>query len=307
MKVYESISDLIGNTPLLKLNRLKEDKELGGNIIGKIESFNPMGSVKDRVGNALIEDAIKKGLVNKDTTIIEPTSGNTGIGLAFTCASKGLKLILTMPDSMSIERRKIVKALGAEVVLTPGMYGMKGSIKRAEELSQEIENSFVPHQFENKANPEIHYETTGPEIYNDLDGQVDFFVSAVGTGGTITGTAKYLKEKNPDVKIIAVEPATSAVLSGEKPGPHRIQGIGAGFIPEVVDLSLIDEIIKVGNNEAYDMTRYIAKKEGVFVGSSSGAALCAAVEIAKRKENKDKNIVVILPDTGERYLSTNLF
>ena len=240
MKVYESISDLIGNTPLLKLNRLKEDKALGGNIIAKIESFNPMGSVKDRVGNALIEDAIKKGLVNKDTTIIEPTSGNTGIGLAFTCASKGLKLILTMPDSMSIERRKIVKALGAEVVLTPGMYGMKGSIKRAEELSQEIENSFVPHQFENKANPEIHYETTGPEIYNDLDGQVDFFVSAVGTGGTITGTAKYLKEKNPDVKIIAVEPATSAVLSGEKPGPHRIQGIGAGFIQEVVDLSLSD-------------------------------------------------------------------
>lgn len=307
MRVYDSISDLIGNTPLLRLNRLKKEQGFCANVIAKLESFNPMSSVKDRIGNALIEDAAEKGLVNADTTIIEPTSGNTGIGLAFSCAARGLKLILTMPDSMSIERRKIVKALGAEIVLTPGMYGMKGAIKKARELSEEIENSFIPSQFENPANPAAHYKTTGPEIYSDLDAGVDIFVSAVGTGGTITGTGAYLKEQNPAIKIVAVEPSSSAVLSGEKPGPHRIQGIGAGFVPDVIKLDLIDEIIKVTNEDAYEMSRHIAKTEGLFVGASSGAALWAACKLAEREENKGKNIVVILPDTGERYLSTSLF
>lgn len=307
MRVYDSISDLIGNTPLLRLNRLKKEQGFCADVIAKLESFNPMSSVKDRIGNALIEDAAEKGLVNADTTIIEPTSGNTGIGLAFSCAARGLKLILTMPDSMSIERRKIVKALGAEIVLTPGMYGMKGAIKKARELSEEIENSFIPSQFENPANPAAHYKTTGPEIYSDLDAGVDIFVSAVGTGGTITGTGAYLKEQNPAIKIVAVEPSSSAVLSGEKPGPHRIQGIGAGFVPDVIKLDLIDEIIKVTNEDAYEMSRHIAKTEGLFVGASSGAALWAACKLAEREENKGKNIVVILPDTGERYLSTSLF
>lgn len=307
LKVANAYIELIGKTPLLRLNRLEKQNGFNANLVVKIESFNPMGSVKDRTANALIEDGFKRGYINENTTIIEPTSGNTGIGLAFSCAVNGLKLILTMPDSMSIERRKIVYALGAEVVLTPGMYGMKGAIRKAEELNKEIENSYIPHQFENDANSEIHYRTTGPEIYDDLDGNVDYFVSAVGTGGTITGVGKYLKERNKGVKVVAVEPASSAVLSGEAPGPHRIQGIGAGFIPDVLDTSIYDEIIKVTNDDAYEMTRLIAKTEGLFVGASSGAALKAMIEIAKREEAKGKTIVALLPDTGERYLSTNLF
>lgn len=307
MKVAQSYTDLIGGTPLLRLNRFEKENNLKAKIIAKIESFNPMGSVKDRVANALIEDGISKGLIDSETTIIEPTSGNTGIGLAFSCASRGLKLILTMPDSMSIERRKIVAALGAEIVLTPGRFGMKGSIDKANELHEEIKNSYIPRQFENEMNPKAHYNSTGPEIYSDLDGNVDIFVSAVGTGGTITGVGRYLKEKKKDVKVVAVEPASSAVLSGEPARPHRIQGIGAGFIPKIVDLSLFDEIVKVTNEDAYDTTRALAKIEGVFVGASSGAALSAAKELAQRPENEGKTIVVLLPDTGERYLSTNLF
>ncbi len=307
MKVAQSYTELIGGTPLLRLNRFEKENNLKAKIIAKIESFNPMGSVKDRVANALIEDGISKGLIDSETTIIEPTSGNTGIGLAFSCASRGLKLILTMPDSMSIERRKIVAALGAEIVLTPGRFGMKGSIDKANELHEEIKNSYIPRQFENEMNPKAHYNSTGPEIYSDLDGNVDIFVSAVGTGGTITGVGRYLKEKKKDVKVVAVEPASSAVLSGEPARPHRIQGIGAGFIPKIVDLSLFDEIVKVTNEDAYDTTRALAKIEGVFVGASSGAALSAAKELAQRPENEGKTIVVLLPDTGERYLSTNLF
>lgn len=307
MKVAQSYTELIGGTPLLRLNRFEKENNLKAKIIAKIESFNPMGSVKDRVANALIEDGISKGLIDSETTIIEPTSGNTGIGLAFSCASRGLKLILTMPDSMSIERRKIVAALGAEIVLTPGRFGMKGSIDKANELHEEIKNSYIPRQFENEMNPKAHYNSTGPEIYSDLDGDVDIFVSAVGTGGTITGVGRYLKEKKKDVKVVAVEPASSAVLSGEPARPHRIQGIGAGFIPKIVDLSLFDEIVKVTNEDAYDTTRALAKIEGVFVGASSGAALSAAKELAQRPENEGKTIVVLLPDTGERYLSTNLF
>ena len=307
MKVAQSYTELIGGTPLLRLNRFEKENNLKAKIIAKIESFNPMGSVKDRVANALIEDGISKGLIDSETTIIEPTSGNTGIGLAFSCASRGLKLILTMPDSMSIERRRIVAALGAEIVLTPGRFGMKGSIDKANELHEEIKNSYIPRQFENEMNPKAHYNSTGPEIYNDLDGDVDIFVSAVGTGGTITGVGRYLKEKKKDVKVVAVEPASSAVLSGEPARPHRIQGIGAGFIPKIVDLSLFDEIVKVTNEDAYDTTRALAKIEGVFVGASSGAALSAAKELAQRPENEGKTIVVLLPDTGERYLSTNLF
>lgn len=307
MKVAQSYTELIGGTPLLRLNRFEKENNLKAKIIAKIESFNPMGSVKDRVANALIEDGISKGLIDSETTIIEPTSGNTGIGLAFSCASRGLKLILTMPDSMSIERRKIVAALGAEIVLTPGRFGMKGSIDKANELHEEIKNSYIPRQFENEMNPKAHYNSTGPEIYSDLDGNVDIFVSAVGTGGTITGVGRYLKEKKKDVKVVAVEPASSAVLSGEPARPHRIQGIGAGFIPKIVDLSLFDEIVKVTNEDAYDTTRALAKIEGVFVGASSGAALSAAKELAQRPENEGKTIVVLFPDTGERYLSTNLF
>ena len=307
MKVAQSYTELIGGTPLLRLNRFEKENNLKAKIIAKIESFNPMGSVKDRVANALIEDGISKGLIDSETTIIEPTSGNTGIGLAFSCASRGLKLILTMPDSMSIERRKIVAALGAEIVLTPGRFGMKGSIDKANELHEEIKNSYIPRQFENEMNPKAHYNSTGPEIYNDLDSNVDIFVSAVGTGGTITGVGRFLKEKKKDVKVVAVEPASSAVLSGEPARPHRIQGIGAGFIPKIVDLSLFDEIVKVTNEDAYDTTRALAKIEGVFVGASSGAALSAAKELAQRPENEGKTIVVLLPDTGERYLSTNLF
>lgn len=306
-KIAKQLTELIGGTPLLELSNYEKKNSLGAQIVAKLEYFNPLGSVKDRVANAMIEQGIKDGKINRDTVIIEPTSGNTGIGLAFVTASKGLHLILTMPDTMSMERRKIVKALGAEIVLTPGRAGMRGAIEKAAQLKEECGNAFIPQQFENEANPEIHKATTAQEIWNDTDGNVDIFVSSVGTGGTLTGTGEGLREKNPNVKIIAVEPATSAVLSGEKPGPHKIQGIGAGFIPKVMDMSLVDEIIKVGNEEAFETAREVAKSDGLLVGISSGAALWAATELAKRPENAGKRIVVLLPDTGERYLSTSLF
>lgn len=306
-KIAKQLTELIGGTPLLELSNYEKKNSLGAQIVAKLEYFNPLGSVKDRVANAMIEQGIKDGKINQDTVIIEPTSGNTGIGLAFVTASKGLHLILTMPDTMSMERRKIVKALGAEIVLTPGRAGMRGAIEKAAQLKEECGNAFIPQQFENEANPEIHKATTAQEIWNDTDGNVDIFVSSVGTGGTLTGTGEGLREKNPNVKIIAVEPATSAVLSGEQPGPHKIQGIGAGFIPKVMDMSLVDEIIKVGNEEAFETAREVAKSDGLLVGISSGAALWAATELAKRPENAGKRIVVLLPDTGERYLSTSLF
>ena len=306
-KIAKQLTELIGGTPLLELSNYEKKNSLGAQIVAKLEYFNPLGSVKDRVANAMIEQGIKEGKINQDTVIIEPTSGNTGIGLAFVTASKGLHLILTMPDTMSMERRKIVKALGAEIVLTPGRAGMRGAIEKAAQLKEEYGNAFIPQQFENEANPEIHKATTAQEIWKDTDGNVDIFVSSVGTGGTLTGTGAGLREKNPNVKIIAVEPATSAVLSGEKPGPHKIQGIGAGFIPKVMDMSLVDEIIKVGNEEAFETAREVAKSDGLLVGISSGAALWAATELAKRPENAGKRIVVLLPDTGERYLSTSLF
>lgn len=306
-KIAKQLTELIGGTPLLELSNYEKKNSLGAQIVAKLEYFNPLGSVKDRVANAMIEQGIKDGKINQDTVIIEPTSGNTGIGLAFVTASKGLHLILTMPDTMSMERRKIVKALGAEIVLTPGRAGMRGAIEKAAQLKEEYGNAFIPQQFENEANPEIHKATTAQEIWKDTDGNVDIFVSSVGTGGTLTGTGAGLREKNPNVKIIAVEPATSAVLSGEKPGPHKIQGIGAGFIPKVMDMSLVDEIIKVGNEEAFETAREVAKSDGLLVGISSGAALWAATELAKRPENAGKRIVVLLLDTGERYLSTSLF
>lgn len=306
-KIAKQLTELIGGTPLLELSNYEKKKELKAQLVAKLEYFNPLGSVKDRVANAMIEQGIKDGKINQDTVIIEPTSGNTGIGLAFVSASKGLHLILTMPDTMSMERRKIVKALGAEIVLTPGRAGMRGAIEKAAQLKEEYGNAFIPQQFENEANPAIHKVTTAQEIWQDTDGNVDIFVSSVGTGGTLTGTGEGLREKNPDVKIIAVEPATSAVLSGEQPGPHKIQGIGAGFIPKVMDMSLVDEIIKVGNEEAFETAREVAKSDGLLVGISSGAALWAATELAKRPENAGKRIVVLLPDTGERYLSTSLF
>ncbi len=306
-KIAKQLTELIGGTPLLELSNYEKKKELKAQVVAKLEYFNPLGSVKDRVANAMIEQGIKDGKINQDTVIIEPTSGNTGIGLAFVTASKGLHLILTMPDTMSMERRKIVKALGAEIVLTPGRAGMRGAIEKAAQLKEEYGNAFIPQQFENEANPAIHKVTTAQEIWQDTDGNVDIFVSSVGTGGTLTGTGAGLREKNPDVKIIAVEPATSAVLSGEQPGPHKIQGIGAGFIPKVMDMNLVDEIIKVGNEEAFETAREVAKSDGLLVGISSGAALWAATELAKRPENAGKRIVVLLPDTGERYLSTSLF
>ena len=306
-KIAIQLTELIGGTPLLELSNYEKKNSLGAQIVAKLEYFNPLGSVKDRVANAMIEQGIKDGKINQDTVIIEPTSGNTGIGLAFVTAAKGLHLILTMPDTMSMERRKIVKALGAEIVLTPGRAGMRGAIEKAAQLKEECGNAFIPQQFENEANPAIHKATTAQEIWKDTDGNVDIFVSSVGTGGTLTGTGEGLREKNPNVKIIAVEPATSAVLSGEKPGPHKIQGIGAGFIPKVMDMSLVDEVIKVGNEEAFETAREVAKSDGLLVGISSGAALWAATELAKRTENVGKRIVVLLPDTGERYLSTSLF
>ena len=306
-KIAKQLTELIGNTPMLELTNYEKELGLQANLIAKLEYFNPLGSVKDRVAAAMIEQGIKDGQINSQTVIIEPTSGNTGIGLAFVAAAKGLHLILTMPDTMSVERRKIVTALGAEIVLTPGREGMKGAIAAAQKLKEEYGNAFIPQQFENEANPEIHRVTTAEEIWRDTDVKVDIFVSSVGTGGTITGTGQGLKDKNPDIQVVAVEPAGSAVLSGGKPGPHKIQGIGAGFIPKVLRMELLDEIIPVENEAAFELARKVAKSDGLLVGISSGAALYAATELAKRPENAGKNIVVLLPDTGERYLSTPLF
>ena len=306
-KIAKQLTELIGNTPLLELTNYEKEQKLNAKIIAKLEYFNPLGSVKDRVAFAMIEQGIADGKINQDPVIIEPTSGNTGIGLAFVTAAKGLHLILTMPDTMSVERRKIVSALGAQIVLTPGREGMKGAIAKADELAKEIPGSFVAGQFVNPANPKAHYETTGPEIWADTDGQVDFFVAGVGTGGTITGTGKFLKEHKPDVKVVAVEPKTSAVLSTGVAGAHKIQGIGAGFVPDVLDTHVYDEIIPVDNDDAFAVGKEVGRREGVLVGISSGAALWAAIELAKRPENAGKNIVVLLPDTGDRYLSTPLF
>ena len=307
MKVYSKIIDTIGKTPLVELTNLEKKYNLKARIIAKVESFNPGGSVKDRIAKAMIEKAEKEGLINKDTVLVEPTSGNTGIGLSMVAASKGLRIILTMPETMSVERRNLLKAYGAELVLTEGAKGMKGAIAKAEELAKEIPNSFIPSQFTNMANPNIHYLTTGPEIYEDLEGNIDFFVAGVGTGGTLSGTGKYLKEKKPSIKAIAVEPETSPVLSKGTPGPHKIQGIGAGFVPATLDTSIYDEIITIGNEEAFEMGRESARVEGLLVGISSGAAMKAAIKIAQREENAGKTIVVLLPDTGERYLSTAMF
>ncbi|MBQ2257126.1 MAG: cysteine synthase A [Lachnospiraceae bacterium] len=306
-KIATQLTQLIGNTPLLELTNFEKNNELQAKLIAKLEYFNPLGSVKDRVAANMIEQGIKEGKINDKTVIIEPTSGNTGIGLAFVAAAKGLHLILTMPDTMSLERRKIVTALGAEIVLTPGNLGMKGAIERAEQLKDEYGNAYIPQQFENEANPAIHRETTAVEIWNDTDGNVDIFVASVGTGGTLTGTAQGLKERNPEIKIVAVEPSGSPVLSGGVPGRHRIQGIGAGFVPKVMKMELVDEVIAVEDETAFDYARAVAKSDGLLVGISSGAVIYAATELAKRPENKGKNIVVLLPDTGERYLSTQLF
>lgn len=306
-KIAKNLTDLIGNTPLLELSNFNARLNLPATIIAKLEYFNPAGSVKDRIGFAMIKAAEDQGLIKKDTVIIEPTSGNTGIALAFVAAARGYRLILTMPETMSIERRNLLKALGAEVVLTPGSEGMKGAIKKAEELASSEPNSFIPQQFKNPANPEIHRKTTGEEIWRDTDGKVDIFVAGVGTGGTVTGVGETLKQKNPNIKVVAVEPNDSPVLSGGNPGPHKIQGIGAGFVPDVLNRQIIDEIFKVKNEEAFETSRNLAKNEGLLVGISSGAAAFAASQIAKRPENKGKTIVVLLPDTGERYLSTPLF
>ncbi|KAA5808388.1 cysteine synthase A [Thermoanaerobacterium thermosaccharolyticum] len=306
-KIAKNLTDLIGNTPLLELSNYNQENNLKARLIAKLEYFNPLSSVKDRIGYAMIKDAEEKGLINKDTVIIEPTSGNTGIALAFVSAAKKYKLILTMPETMSVERRNLLKALGAEIVLTPGPEGMAGAVRKAEELAKQYGNAFIPQQFKNPVNPEIHRKTTAEEIWRDTDGNVDIFVAGVGTGGTITGVGEVLKERKPDVKIVAVEPADSPVLSGGKPGPHKIQGIGAGFVPEVFNKDIIDEIYQVKNNEAFETSRALAKAEGLLVGISSGAAAFAATQIAKRPENKGKTIVVLLPDTGERYLSTTLY
>lgn len=306
-RIYENLTDLIGGTPLVNLSNYKKQHNLLGNVIAKVEYFNPAGSVKDRIAYAMIIDAEEKGLLKKGSVIIEPTSGNTGIGLAFVAAAKGYRTILVMPETMSIERRNLIKAYGAEIVLTEGSKGMKGSIAKANELANEIENSFIPGQFENQANPAIHRNTTGPEIWRDTDGKVDIFVAGVGTGGTVTGVGEYLKAKNPEIKIVAVEPVESPVLSEGQAGPHKIQGIGAGFIPDTLNTSIYNEIIKVSNEDAFSIGKEIARGEGLLVGISSGAAIKAAAELASRQENKDRNIVVLLPDTGERYLSTDLF
>jgi cysteine synthase A len=305
--IAKNLTELIGNTPLLELANYGKKNNLSARLVAKLEYFNPLGSVKDRIGYAMIADAEERGLIKKETVIIEPTSGNTGIALAFVCAAKGYRLILTMPETMSVEWCSLLKALGAELALTPGAEGMKGAIRRAEELSAETPNSFIPGQFVNPANPEIHRRTTALEIWNDMDGKLDIFVGGVGTGGTITGVGEVLKEKNPGIKIVAVEPADSPVLSGGKPGSHKIQGIGAGFVPDIFNPGIVDEIISVQNEQAFETSRKLAASEGLLVGISSGAAAFAATQLAKRPENEGKTIVVLLPDTGERYLSTTLF
>lgn len=307
MRTFDKITDLIGGTPILKLNNYIALNELPANIYAKLEYFNPAGSVKDRIAKAMIDDAEAKGALKPGAVIIEPTSGNTGIGLAAVAASKGYRIILTMPETMSVERRNLLKAYGAELVLTDGAKGMKGAIAKAEELAQQIEGGFIPSQFTNSANPTAHFNTTGPEIWEDTDGKVDIFVAGVGTGGTVSGVGKYLKSKNPNVKVVAVEPAGSPVLSKGVAGPHKIQGIGAGFVPETLDTKIYDEIIAVENEDAFATGRMLARKEGLLVGISSGAAVYAATQLAKRPENKGKNIVVLLPDTGDRYLSTPMF
>lgn len=307
MRTFDKITDLIGGTPILKLNNYIALNELPANIYAKLEYFNPAGSVKDRIAKAMIDDAEAKGALKPGAVIIEPTSGNTGIGLAAVAASKGYRIILTMPETMSVERRNLLKAYGAELVLTDGAKGMKGAMAKAEELAQQIEGGFIPSQFTNSANPTAHFNTTGPEIWEDTDGKVDIFVAGVGTGGTVSGVGKYLKSKNPNVKVVAVEPAGSPVLSKGVAGPHKIQGIGAGFVPETLDTKIYDEIIAVENEDAFATGRTLARKEGLLVGISSGAAVYAATQLAKRPENKGKNIVVLLPDTGDRYLSTPMF
>ncbi len=307
MKTYDRITDLIGGTPLLRLTNYIANNELGADIYAKLEYFNPAGSVKDRIAKAMIDDAEAKGLLKPGAVIIEPTSGNTGIGLASVAAARGYRIILTMPETMSIERRNLLKAYGAELVLTEGAKGMKGAIAKAQELAEEIEGSFIPSQFTNPANPKTHIETTGPEIWNDTDGKVDIFVAGVGTGGTVSGVGEYLKSQNPNVKVVAVEPAGSPVLSKGTPGPHKIQGIGAGFVPDTLNTGIYDEIIAVENDDAFATGKALARTEGVLVGISSGAAVYAATQLAKRPENKGKIIVALLPDTGERYLSTPMF
>lgn len=306
-RIYKSADELIGHTPLLELSKIEKAEGLQATVLAKLEYFNPAGSVKDRIAKAMLDDAEKKGLLNSNSVMIEPTSGNTGIGLASVAAARGYRIIIVMPETMSVERRQLMKAYGAELVLTDGTKGMKGAIAKAEELAKEIPNSFIPGQFQNPANPEAHRNTTGPEVWCDTDGKVDIFVAGVGTGGTITGVGEYLKSQNPNVKIVAVEPATSAVLSTGVPGAHKIQGIGAGFVPDVLNTVIYDEIITVTNEDAFATGKQIGKSEGVLVGISSGAAACAAITLAKRPENKGKTIVVLLPDTGDRYLSTPLF
>ncbi|MCZ8515756.1 cysteine synthase A [Paenibacillus filicis] len=305
--IAANLTELIGKTPLLELNRYRQSLHLEARLLAKLEYFNPAGSVKDRIGFAMIKDAEASGRINRDSVIIEPTSGNTGIALAFAAAALGYRLIITLPDTFSIERRKLMKALGAELVLTPGTEGMAGAIRKAEELAAEMPNAFIPQQFSNPANPAVHRETTAEEIWRDTDGEVDLFVSGVGSGGTITGVGEVLKSRKPGVRIVAVEPFDSPVLSGGRPGPHKIQGIGAGFVPDIFDARVVDEVLKVKNEQAFDTARQLARIEGLLVGISSGAAVYAAVQLAKRPENRGKHIVVLLPDTGERYLSTPLF